>query len=254
MLEYLVTSRTRRELLKFVWGKGVAASVSSVARQTGMTFSAVYKELLAMQRAGLATAKREGNELVFARNDASPNAALIQALIAAPEDNSNEAHDDNVRGWLHSFGAPLPKSALTEPIPTLAEVIAEALALAHRDLDVARVLPFVLWRNWRAETAIAIELAATRHNERAALGMFLTLAGELGGSPELVSAAHGLRDQRRTGSQPFFTDIHGRQDLAAAQNNTPPSARQWGFVLNMDLDSFKSVFDKHEARTVRRET
>ena len=247
MLDYLVTSRARRELLRLLWGQDAQGNVSSLSRQAGVSFSTVYKELQAMQTAGLVTAGSEGNEVTFRRNDASPYAAVIRALVEAPKDAGDEAYDDKVRGWLHALGAPLPTPVPTEPAPATADLVADALVLAHRDATVARVLPLVLWRNWRAEDAGAFELAAAHRNERPALGMFLALAGELGCNTEFSVAARGLRDRRRTKCRPFFVVTQGRYALAAARRNTPPVARRWGFLMNMGLDSFKSVFEKHEA-------
>jgi hypothetical protein len=33
--------------------------------------------------------------------------------------------------------------------------------------------------------------------------------------------------------------------LALARGKTPPLARRWGYLMNMDLDSFASAFRKH---------
>ena len=151
MLEYLVTSRARRELLKLLWGEGARANVSALARRTSVSFSTVYRELQAMLSLGLVVAERDANEVVFCRNDGSHHAALIRTLIEAPKMSGDADHDDDVRGWLHALGAPLPTPVPTATTPPWPEVVAAALVLAHRDATVTRVLPFVLWKNWRAE-------------------------------------------------------------------------------------------------------
>ncbi len=42
----------------------------------------------------------------------------------------------------------------------------------------------------------------------------------------------------------FFSGPHGPRELAATRRNTPSEARRWGFLMNMGLESFRSVFDK----------
>jgi DNA-binding IclR family transcriptional regulator len=54
MLDYLVTSRTRRALLHLLWVEGRSGSVSALARESGVNFSAVHRELDAMKDAGFA--------------------------------------------------------------------------------------------------------------------------------------------------------------------------------------------------------
>ena len=91
---------------------------------------------------------------------------------------------------------------------------------------------------------LELVLEATRRDERQALGYFLKLAGLLGGDATLVEASRGLRDKRRTKARMFFDGPHGRHARALALRNTPKEARQWGYLMNMGLDSFRTVFEK----------
>src|SRR5688572_29096691 len=84
MLDYLVTSRTRRALLHLLWAEGRSGSVSALARESGVNFSAVHRELDAMKDAGLALSERLGPALEFRANRAHPCAGTLLSLLALP--------------------------------------------------------------------------------------------------------------------------------------------------------------------------
>src|SRR3989304_2060937 len=84
LLSYLVTSRTRRKLLRLLWGATVEGSVSELGRRAEVSFAAAHRELLAMRAAGLARAQRAGVALVFSANRASPHAELVRRLAGGP--------------------------------------------------------------------------------------------------------------------------------------------------------------------------
>ena len=147
-------------------------------------------------------------------------------------------------GWLANAGAPLESREDTTPTPPLEVVLAEALSVAHRNATVARVLPTTLWRCRNKMDLERLTEEATRRDERQALGYFLELAGQLGGEHRLVVTARRLRDKRRTRPRMFFAGHHGRYEMAATRNNTPRAASKWRFLMNMNLDSFRSTFEK----------
>lgn len=247
MLSYLVKGRARRELFRLVWGRDASGSVSDLARLAGVTFSAAHRELDAMRGAGLACVERAGAELVYRANDAHPRADLLRQLATAAEDRGAQGDaqgDARVRGWLAGVGAPLGAAEIPGPVPELEEGLAEALSLSHSDPTVARVLPFVLWRQRHRLDLDRLRREATRRNEGQALGYLLELAGRLGNERRLVQAAALLRDRRRRRARMFFSGPHGPRALAATRRNTPREARRWGFLMNMGLDSFRSTFDK----------
>lgn len=247
MLDYLVKGRARRELFRLLWGLGVAGNISDLARRAKVTFSAAHRELEAMRAAGLARAERSGTVVVYRAESAHPQAGLLGELAKAPggvQTRDRTDHDDDVRGWLAAAGAPLGSPRPKRPAPPLEEALAEALALSHRDATVARVLPLVLWRQRGRLNLDRLVQQASRRDERPALGYFLELAGQFGGDVRLVRAARALRDRRRTGTRPFFTGPQGRHAAEVARRNTPKEALRWGYVMNMGLDSFKTMFDK----------
>ena len=249
LLSYLVASRARRRLLRLLWVEGVGGSVSELGRQAGVSFAAAHRELAAMRVEGLARSERAGAALVYRANPDYREAGLVRGLLEngitsfAPPP---VADGEKVRGWLAAAGAPLLVSRTPKGrMPPLEEVLAEGLALSHHDATVARVLPLVFWRHRDRLDQGRLTLAATERNERQALGFFLELAGTLGGDPRLASLSERLRDHRRTRPRPFFARAQGRMALALARRRTPALARRWGYLMNMDLDSFASAFEKH---------
>jgi hypothetical protein len=249
LFSYLVTSRARRLLLRLLWREGAVGGVSELARQAGVSFASAHRELAAMRTEGLARAHRAGAELVYRANPHYREAGLVRRLLedhARSSASSPVADGERVRGWLAAVGAPLlvlhpPKGRM----PSLEEVLAEGLALSHEDATVARVLPLVLWRQRDRLDHERLTRDATRRNERQALGFFLELAGLLAEDPRLASLSEPLRDRRRTRPRPFFSRAQGRMALALARKRTPALARRWGYLMNMDMESFASAFGKH---------
>jgi hypothetical protein len=142
---------------------------------------------------------------------------------------------------LTAFGAPFlaPPRKSRESIE---RILSASLALSHESSQLASVLPYVLWLNRDRIDLERLVSEAKKQDERRALGLFLEIAGRLGRSPELVLAARGLRDRRRRRVRQYFTRSTGRWAMALARRNTPSAARRWGYLMNMPLDSFASVF------------
>jgi hypothetical protein len=199
-----------------------------------------------MRAAGLATSERVGSELQYRAAGDHPQAVLLGQLASVSQSegtSAREKRDAEVRSWLASVGAPLAGSPSQTP-PPLEELLAEALALSHRDATVVRVFPAVLWQRRHDLDLDRLVLEATRRDERHALGYFLELAGRLGGDARFVEAAGRLSDRRRRKARMFFAGPHGRYQLAATRRNTPREALRWGYLMNLGMDSFRSTFAK----------
>lgn len=255
LLSYLVVSRARRQLLQLLWVEGAFGSVSDLARRAEVSFAAAHRELETMRASGLATSERAGAALVYRANRGHPESELVLRLLGVGGTKkvlplTGEA--DKVRGWLGAAGAPLLASRPVESRPPLEEALADGLALAHRDAAVARVLPVVLWTHRDKLDHGRLVRAATRRNERQALGFFLELTGLLGKDPRWASLAESLRDRRLRRARPFFVGTEGRLAVALARRKTQPLARRWGFLMNMELDRFASVFANHREGLGRR--
>jgi hypothetical protein len=253
LLDYLVTSRARRALLRLLWAEGYEGNVSELARKAGLSFAVAHRELEAMNAASLAVRERAGNRLVYRADPKHPDAAVVRALLEErvdpPAADSAGATDDDVRAWLHAVGAPLGGPPVRGRMPPPEEVFAAALGVAHRDATVARVIPLLLWQRRQELNLEQLVRVATRRNERHALGYFLELAGRLGKDKQLLDVANRLRDRRRSRARLFFDRPHGPLAMAAVRSNTPTLARKWGYLMNMGLDSFASLFAKHARRS-----
>ena len=248
LLAYLVTGRARRRLLQLLWAGGATGSVSELARRAGVSFASAHRELEAMRAEGLALAERVGAALVYRANRGYERAHVVRQLLGGGPARSTSPPGDGerVRAWLAGAGAPLLVTRPSKgPTPPLEEVLAEALALSHHDATVARVLPVVLWKQRDRLDHGRLVRAATARDEGPALGFFLELTALLGKDPRLAALSRRLRDHRRARARPYFARAHGRRAVALARRRTPALALRWGYLMNMDLDSFASAFGKH---------
>ncbi len=245
MLDYLVTSRARRQLLRRLWADGTSGSVSALARASGVSFAAAHRELETMRAAGLAVAERNGVATVYRANHAHPKADVLKALSTAGRPVRGASDEQRLRGQLAALGAPLGGPAPKRRRLSSEEVLAEGLVLAHRSPTVARVLPVAFWCQRDSLDYARLERAATSRDERHCLGFYLELTGRLGGDRRLVRRARSLRDRRRTALRPFFSDGRGAFARAAAEQKSPALARRWGLLMNMELQSFATAFRKH---------
>jgi len=245
VFDYLVTSRARRQLLRRLWADRGRGSVSALARASGVSFAAAHRELEAMKAAGLTLAERAGVATVYRANLAHPQADVLTALLAARPHGHGDSEEQRLRGQLAALGAPLAGPAPSSRRLPSEEVLADVLVLAHHSPTVARVLPVAFWRQRDKLDYERLERAAALRDERQALGFYLELTGQLGGDRRLVRRARSLRDRRRTALRPFFSGGRGSFALAAAQEKSPALARRWGFLMNMELESFTTAFRKH---------
>lgn len=245
MFDYLVTSRARRQLLRRLWALRASGSVSALARASGVSFAAAHRELEAMKAAGLTVAERDGVATVYRANLAHPQADVLTSLLTATPPAHGDSEEQRLRGELAALGAPLGGPAPKNRHLPAEEVLAEGLVLAHHSPTVARVLPIAFWRQRDSLDYERLKRTATLRDEGQALGFYLELTGHLGGDRRLVGRASALRDRRRTALRPFFSGGRGSFARAAAREKSPALARSWGFLMNMELESFATAFRKH---------
>jgi hypothetical protein len=198
-----------------------------------------------MRAAGLTVAERHGVATVYRANLAHPQADALTALLTAASPVHVGADEQELKGQLAALGAPLGGTARKSRHRPAEEVLAEGLVLAHRSATVARVLPVAFWFQRERLDYERLEQAATERDERHALGFYLELTGQLGGERRLVRRARVLRDGRRSALRPFFSAGRGAFALAAARVKSPALARRWGFLMNMEFESFATAFRKH---------
>lgn len=253
LLDYLVTGRVRLELLRLLWGEGARGTVSELSRAARTSFAAAHKELAAMEAVGLVAASRAGGRAQYAANSRYPEATILRRLLmkadgAKHSRSVRDRYDQATVDFLSAHGAPWGAVA---PVPAGADeetLVLQCLDLARRDATVARVLPVVLWRLRATLDWDKLVEQAKARGQAHVLGLFLELAGRLGGDKALRSLSRCLRDRRRTRPRLFFLRPHGPEALRAARRNTPAPARRFGFTMNLGLDSFESAFRKHAER------
>ena len=243
MLDYLVTSAVRRRLLKLLWGALERGSVAELAARAGVSQASAHDELRAMLHVQLVVSERQSSREVFSANLRHPQAASLKALASA---DSNQAalpseDDGELRRKLKSLGAPLRCGEPLAVDPRLRfETLLKGVELARRDPVVARTLHLCFWK--RRDELDAKSIGSVNNPEtKHALGFFLELASVLGGDRRLLGLAESLRDRRIKAARDFFKPNFSRRSEI---ETTFELAHRWGFRMQMDLESFRSVFDK----------
>jgi hypothetical protein len=249
LLDFLVTSEIRKELLKLLWVDNLKASGHQLAQLAQAAYSAVHSELEAMKNEGLVTSTEKGKAMMFKKNNNYTDRKALMALLSATPKTysglSRKPTDDEVKLNLSKFGAPLGVYGETELNLSLEETLAYGLVLARRDSTVARVLPVVFAKNKDVVDFPRLEFLARKLEVLPVLGMFLDLTASLLKSQKLHKLARGYDDRRRKHVENFFVNKKFNlfeNELAA--RNTPPVARSWRFRLNMPMDSFENLFRK----------
>jgi len=247
LLNCLVTSQTRRELVNLLWKEAFRGTMSDFCREGGLSMPSVRKELHALKKQSLVCAEVVRGREVLSANDKHPQYKLLLALVSAdaPATNKREMEKDKrVRRALKALGAPLTVTGPRPPKMVLEDVVLDALELSRRDATVARVLPVVLWKR-RDELRWKVLLDGVSGAEnKHVLGFFLALTTLLSDEQRFASLASLLKDKRLRQSRQFFYGVDSPRAKQLARLKTPAIAHEWGFQMNMGLDSFRSTFDK----------
>jgi hypothetical protein len=247
MLAYLVPSPTRRRLLELLWRHDASGNVSQLAKRAHVPFANAYRELKLMNDFGLVSVRVDNGQEVYSAANDHQDAELLRRLVATR--STNVAPDDHessvVRGRVRTLGAPLAVSPEPVELEQREDALVDAVRLARRDVTLARVLPVALSMQWKTLDRNRLKRAAVRAREKHALGFFLALTAELEDNDLLRRWAEGFRDHRVTSLRPFFTLPSARASRDLADRRTPQLAREWGYLMDLDLESFKSAFDKH---------
>ncbi|MBX3160268.1 MAG: hypothetical protein KF773_30170 [Deltaproteobacteria bacterium] len=245
MLQYLVPSKVRRRLFVLMWGEKKRGSVSELAEAAGVAFSNAHAELKAMQQHELVRSRREGGKEVFFANQDHADAAVLEKLADSDSlvRQTTSDQDGELKAKLVALGAPLRGVSPVEVAPDDAvATLASAVELARRDAVVARSLPLCVWSQRDRLDARALKEVALGPEDKHALAFLVELAADLGGDLRLAGRAEVLRDERLTLVRPFF-----RGNAARGTPRRFDLAEKWGFVMNMDRESFRSLFAKFVA-------
>ena len=245
MLQYLVTSKARRRLLVLLWGEKKSGSVAELAELADVAFASAHAELKAMLRLQFVRSHRESGKEVFTANLEHPEADFLSKLAETDVRPRPVAanRDVQLKGQLVSLGAPL-RGVKGSPVAPdeVFRTLVDATELARRDAVVARTLPVCLWRHRDQLDVRALQSMNVGPENKHVLAFFLELTSELGGDRRLVGLAETLRDHRLTQLKPFF------HSMAPGSGRDFALAQKWGFTINMDLDSFRTLFEKFVTR------
>jgi len=252
MLDYLVTSKTRRNLLKLLWLDSVSGTASELAHKSGVAFAGAYKELKAMAESGLASLEWRNGRNVYTANRSHPMANLLRKMLKYKDSGKSDDLDKNakLKENLAFFGMPVNvhKSPL-ESTERLESFLAKASNLAASDASVARAFPVFLRKVSPNLDFHVLKQESRKLGNKHRVGFFLDLAGELGQDKVLKNAAKDFFDSRNKIQKPFFMNP-SKYSLKLAEERTPDLARKWGWSMNMGLDAFESTYQKFRNDTV----
>jgi hypothetical protein len=246
MIEYLVTSSTRRRLLKLLWLDGVSGTVTELAGMAGVAFAGAYNELKAMANAGLANVDWSDGRKEFSANLEHPMAGLMRQLVAQREvdKGSSPSKAKGLRENLVALGLPVNARKVKPKSGTSLELLlAKAAVLAQEDASVARSLPVLFYKYREDLNFDSLKRESWKLGNKHHVGFFLELAGTLGDDAKLGWEARKFFDRRYSGFKNFF-DVRTPLDEQLAEQRTPDLAKRWGLRMNMPLDAFESVFRK----------
>ncbi|HVE38540.1 MAG TPA: helix-turn-helix domain-containing protein [Planctomycetota bacterium] len=245
LLEYLVPSRARREVLKALRSRGGGLTAKRLAQETGVAYSSVHRELEQLKTLGLVKSERVGNATLCSWDAASPAARALEPLLhESRERRLADPSEETVLWNLRRRGAPLARKGVRGEDLSLESTLAYALRLARRRPEVARVWPVVFAKHRSELDLEALTRQSTRLGEKQALGFFVALTRRLLKDPSLAGRERALRDHRFKKTQDFFLSEESERARKLAELRTPETAREWHFRMNMPMESFESSFEK----------
>ncbi len=242
LIDVLVPSPGRRDLLVSVLVSGAEGSASELGRRARLSPRAAQKLLREFLDAGLVTCEGIGMALVY-RDAKSLASRTLSRFLREALAATSEAPDDEVDAALTFHGAPLLRSP-GRPTLALEEAVARGAKRARRDSTLFRTLPVVLARNATLLDWSALRDAARAANSKAEVGLLLDLTGEMLGRRDLSGRAREFKDGRRKKMEDFF-EPQNRFEKMLARERTPAIAKRWHFWLNMDMESLRSTLDRH---------
>lgn len=212
-------------------------SKADLARLSGLPAETVRKLLTKGSNAKLKTV------LTMARH----LGLELQLVPSEVTTNQGATDPETVMAWLSHYGAPLYGSSEIRNVPSPEVVLAEGVVLSRTDATVARALPVALYRLWPRLDVDELRRLVEKRGQGRALGFFLDLTAEISGHPSLAKVAESLRPQQPRQRANQFFPVSSRLERTLAEKKTPAVARRWDFRMNMELDSFVSMFRKSMA-------
>jgi hypothetical protein len=245
LLDYLTTSHSRKLLLGLLWKEGKKGSVSYLARESCLGFSTTYEELKHMESAGLAHAVHVKATLVYQANLDYPKAHLLRELLADRSVPQEQPNPEQILADLAALGAPLSAKLHSNSKSPPEKILTHALKVARYNPTVTRVLPLVFAKNKAFLNFDLLKELAIHSGDRRALGFFLDLTFQLSRHAQFKVLAEDLFDNRVKRKESFFLgQPQGKYLKLLEERNTPNVAKKWYFTLNMNLESFETLYNK----------
>jgi hypothetical protein len=245
MLGYLIPSQSRRALLRLLFVEERRESVSKFAELASVGFSTAYEELRAMEHVGLAKSEYQGNRVLFHANSDAPHFTLVKSLLQTDKQQKEQPPTEAVMANLERMSGALGTHASNQPELSNEETLVLAFKFARYNATVARVLPVALYKNFDHLNFEKLKTLCFKAGEKKTFGFFLDLTSELANSTRLHELAEEFHDRRCKKSQSFFVNQpQGKYAKRLEAKNTPALAKRWQFRMNMDLENFRSHFEK----------
>src|SRR4051812_8398804 len=191
LIDYLVTSTTRRRLLELLWRDGLRATAQQLALLGRVSFATVHGELQAMLAAGLVLRTRAGRGWAYQANHQHNEAKIVLALVGSNSSATARLSRGELAAALAALGAPMlaPPRVAGGAALSPERVLSSAVKAAREDADIARVLPFTLARNDQTLDFARLAFFCRELGEARALGLFLDLGATLSGRRRMSAFA-----------------------------------------------------------------
>ncbi|HLG20729.1 MAG TPA: hypothetical protein VI895_13060 [Bdellovibrionota bacterium] len=153
--------------------------------------------------------------------------------------------DDDVEWNLVGLGAPLAVDQTNQGKRLPPEVaLGLGLHLSRKRPSLARTFPLLLAKHWAHLNRPRLCHVARKEGELQALGFYLDVAGLLTRRRTLGTFADKLLDHRRRKEELFFSTPENKYSRRLAQKRRNTLSRKWHFLLNLDMQAFRSLFEK----------
>lgn len=244
LLNFLFKTEGHRKLANLLWVENLSSSVHEFSEMTDLPYATAYDLLNKLEGMALVRKTRKGRATLFSSNLSDEELKPLRTLLN-PEDRSEKQ-----KSWKAAdFDLPLAgefKDLSELEAGTKEEFLVKATALAKKDATLLRTLPLLAVRLGHNLRAPYLSHWSRRLHLDRELGFTLDLTATLSHDKKFAHLARKFRDKRWAKPSFFLSkdqDVEGFQ-AELVERNTPDLARKWFLRLNMNLDSFKSLYSK----------
>jgi hypothetical protein len=248
LVDYLVTSETRKKLLLLLLTENYKTSIRTFASLIGASYAVTYEELREMERVELVECQKKGRASIYGLNTANEQVALLARLfkVGLKQREASEIADEDTVVSLARHGAPLVIEKDFSEVLTVEETIALGVKLSKKSGLVFRTLPIVIYRNRENINWPKLRYFSEKYEVKKHLGFLLEMTGAMGKQDSLKRQSRAFWDSRNKKTYPYFDQVlSSNVELQLAELATPKIGRKWCFTMNMSQESLQRYFDKH---------